>query len=101
MGWIRCRGGFRRSVVAWRAGAAGGGGGAGGAAGPRAGGGAATGTARAGGAWRRPETGGEPDDALDLGATVLPILLRTYWRQLAGAVLVILLLRRLLGGRKG
>ena len=54
-----------------------------------------------GGAWRRPETGGEPDDALDLGATVLPILLKTYWKQLAGAVLVILLLRRLLGGRRG
>ncbi|HEX4977349.1 MAG TPA: SRPBCC family protein [Nocardioides sp.] len=53
------------------------------------------------GTWRRPETGGEPDDALDLGATVLPILLKTYWRQLAGAVLVVLLLRRLLGGRKG
>ena len=57
--------------------------------------------AGAGGAWRRPETGGEPDDALDLGATVLPILLKTYWKQLAGAVLVILLLRRLLGGRQG
>ena len=39
------------------------------------------------------------DDALDLGATVLPILLRTYWRQLAGAVLVLLVLRRLLGRR--
>ena len=39
------------------------------------------------------------NDALDLGATVVPILLRTYWRQLAGAVLVLLVLRRLLGRR--
>ena len=51
--------------------------------------------------WRRAEAGDEPDDALDLGATVLPILAKTYWKQLAGAVLVIWLLRRLLGGRKG
>ena len=51
--------------------------------------------------WRRAEAGDEPDDALDLGATVLPILAKTYWKQLAGAVLVLLLLRRLLGGRKG
>lgn len=63
-------------------------------------GGATTGGAGAGATWRRPEAGDEPDDALDLGATVLPILLRTYWKQLAGAVLVILLLRRLLGGRR-
>lgn len=49
----------------------------------------------------RPETGAEPDDALDLGATVLPILLKSYWKQIAGAVLVLLLLRRLLGGRRG
>jgi hypothetical protein len=39
------------------------------------------------------------DDALDLGATVLPVLLRAYWKQLAGAVLVVLVLRRLLGRR--
>jgi len=39
------------------------------------------------------------NDALDLGATVVPILLRTYWRQLAGAVLVLLVLRRLLRRR--
>jgi carbon monoxide dehydrogenase subunit G len=31
------------------------------------------------------------DDALDLGATVLPILLRTYWRQGLAAVVVIAL----------
>ncbi|MFP5254100.1 MAG: carbon monoxide dehydrogenase, partial [Actinomycetes bacterium] len=45
--------------------------------------------------------GDEPADELDLGATVLPILARTYWKQLLGAVLVLLVLRRLLGGRRG
>ena len=33
------------------------------------------------------------DDALDLGATVLPILARTYWRQFATGVLVLLVVR--------
>lgn len=83
-------------------------GGAGTGAGAGAGGTAAAGSASttgptptsAAGGWRT-EAGGEPDDALDLGTTVLPILLRTYWKQLAGAVLVLLLLRRLLGGRRG
>jgi uncharacterized protein len=37
----------------------------------------------------------EPE-ALDLGATVLPILLKTYWKQLAAGLLVLLVLRRLL-----
>ena len=36
------------------------------------------------------------DDALDLGATVLPVLAKTYWRQAVAAVLVLLVLRRLL-----
>jgi carbon monoxide dehydrogenase subunit G len=36
------------------------------------------------------------DDALDLGAAVLPVLAKTYWRQALGAVLGLLLLRRLL-----
>jgi hypothetical protein len=39
------------------------------------------------------------DEALDLGATVLPILLRSYWKPLAGGLLgllVLILLRRLL-----
>ena len=36
------------------------------------------------------------DDALDLGATVLPVLLKSYWRQALGVVLVLLVLRRLL-----
>lgn len=39
-------------------------------------------------------------EALDLGATVVPILLRTYWKQLAAAVLVIWVLRRLLRRRR-
>jgi len=39
------------------------------------------------------------DDALDLGATVLPILARTYWKQVVGAVLILLVLRRLLRRR--
>ena len=33
------------------------------------------------------------DDALDLGSTVLPILARTYWRQFAAGVLVLLVVR--------
>jgi carbon monoxide dehydrogenase subunit G len=49
---------------------------------------------------RGAEAGGEPDDALDLGATVLPILVKTYWRQLLGALVVLLLLRRLLRRRQ-
>jgi carbon monoxide dehydrogenase subunit G len=36
------------------------------------------------------------DEALDLGATVLPVLVRTYWKQVLGAVVVLLVLRRLL-----
>ncbi len=36
------------------------------------------------------------DGALDLGATVLPVLARTYWKQALGAILVLLVLRRLL-----
>lgn len=39
------------------------------------------------------ETG---DDALDLGATVLPILLKSYWKQVAGVVLALLVLKKLL-----
>jgi uncharacterized protein len=37
-----------------------------------------------------------PDDALDLGATVLPVLLKSYWRQALGVIVVLLVLRRLL-----
>jgi carbon monoxide dehydrogenase subunit G len=39
------------------------------------------------------------DDALDLGATVLPVLARTYWRQALAAVVGLLLLRRILRRR--
>lgn len=39
------------------------------------------------------------DDHLDLGATVLPVLARTYWRQALGVVVVLLVLRRLLARR--
>ena len=42
----------------------------------------------------------ESDDALDLGATVLPVLIKAYWRQILGAVLVLWVLKRLLGGRR-
>ena len=37
------------------------------------------------------------DNALDLGATVLPVLARAYWKQALGVVLALLVLRRLLG----
>ena len=37
-----------------------------------------------------------PVEALDLGSAVLPVLVKTYWRQALGAVLVLVLLRRLL-----
>ena len=36
------------------------------------------------------------NDALDLGATVLPVLLKSYWRQALGVLVVLLVLRRLL-----
>ena len=36
------------------------------------------------------------DEALDLGATVLPVLARAYWKQALGVVLVLIVLRRLL-----
>ena len=39
-------------------------------------------------------------EALDLGATVLPILLKNYWKQLAGAALVLFVLWRLLRRRR-
>ena len=65
---------------------------------------AAAGIAGSGAAAPRPSTAGkrkaEQADAIDLGATVLPILLKTYWKQVAGAVLVLLILRKLLRRRK-
>jgi uncharacterized protein len=36
------------------------------------------------------------DDALDLGVTVLPVLAKAYWKQAAGVLVVLLVLRRLL-----
>ena len=36
------------------------------------------------------------DDALDLGATVLPVIAKAYWKQALGVVLALLVLRRLL-----
>jgi carbon monoxide dehydrogenase subunit G len=43
---------------------------------------------------------GQAGEALDLGATVLPILLKTYWRQIAGTLAVLLVLRWLLRRRR-
>jgi carbon monoxide dehydrogenase subunit G len=64
-------------------------------------GGQRTPLAAASSATTRPSAAARPsaakqDDALDLGATVLPILAKTYWKQALGLVLVLLLLRRLL-----
>jgi carbon monoxide dehydrogenase subunit G len=39
------------------------------------------------------------DNALDLGATVLPVLAKVYWKQALGAVLVLLVLRALIRRR--
>ncbi len=36
------------------------------------------------------------DEALDLGATVLPVLAKAYWKQALGVLLVLLVLRRIL-----
>jgi carbon monoxide dehydrogenase subunit G len=36
------------------------------------------------------------DDALDLGATVLPVIAKAYWKQALAVVLVLVVLRRLL-----
>ena len=41
----------------------------------------------------------QPQEALDLGATVLPVLVKTYWKQALGLLLVLLVLRRLLSRR--
>lgn len=57
---------------------------------------AATGEQRASGQGDREPAQAE---ALDLGATVLPILVRTYWKQAAGVGLLVLVLKKLLGRR--
>ena len=51
---------------------------------------------------RGPDThgdGSESDEALDLGATVLPVLAKAYWKQALGVLLVLWVLRSLLGRR--
>ena len=45
---------------------------------------------------RLPPPPAAQDDAIDLGATVLPVLAKTYWKQALGVVLALLVLRRLL-----
>ena len=47
------------------------------------------------------QTETESDDALDLGATVLPVLARAYWKQALGVLLVLWVLRSLIGRRPG
>jgi carbon monoxide dehydrogenase subunit G len=42
----------------------------------------------------------EQVEAIDLGATVLPIVLKTYWKQIAAAVVVLIILKKLLGRRR-
>jgi carbon monoxide dehydrogenase subunit G len=46
-----------------------------------------------------PNTPGN-DEALDLGATVLPVLAKAYWKQALGALLVLVVLVRLLRRRR-
>jgi len=51
---------------------------------------------------RGPDTHREPesDQALDLGATVLPVLAKAYWRQALGVLIVLWVLRSLIGRRR-
>ncbi|MGZ4472776.1 MAG: SRPBCC family protein [Nocardioidaceae bacterium] len=51
--------------------------------------------------WGPAPSGQAGEDALDLGATVLPILVRTYWKQVVGVLVALLVLRRLLRRRGG
>ena len=46
------------------------------------------------------QTETESEDALDLGATVLPVLARAYWKQALGVLLVLWVLRSLIGRRR-
>ena len=48
---------------------------------------------------QQPIGAGEDDDALDLGATVLPVLAKMYWKQALGALLVLVVVKRLLSRR--
>lgn len=47
-----------------------------------------------------PSAGSTPAAALDLGATVLPVLIKRYAVQIVGALIVLLVLRRLLRRRR-
>jgi carbon monoxide dehydrogenase subunit G len=42
-----------------------------------------------------PPSAPAPQDALDLGSAVLPVIVRSYWKQVLAAVVVLLVLRRL------
>jgi hypothetical protein len=44
----------------------------------------------------RPRTPPPPVEALDLGSAVLPVILRSYWKQALGALAGLAILRRLL-----
>ncbi len=66
--------------------------------------GSATTSGAAPSAAQRPSSAGTPlpprgvppvDDSLDLGATVLPIVLKSYWKQAVAGLLALLALRRL------
>ena len=46
------------------------------------------------------QTETESEDALDLGATVLPVLARAYWKQALGVLLVLWVLRSLISRRR-
>lgn len=66
---------------------------------------ATTAPAAAGAPAAEPTTAGggkhaQEQEALDLGATVLPILVKSYGKQIAGAVLVLVVLRWLLRRRR-
>lgn len=50
--------------------------------------------------WVAPAEERREVEALDLGATVLPILLKTYWKQMVAGFVVLLVLRRLLRRRR-
>ena len=43
-----------------------------------------------------PPRAAQPVEALDLGSAVLPIILKTYWKQALGVLVVLSILRRLL-----
>jgi carbon monoxide dehydrogenase subunit G len=42
----------------------------------------------------RPAAAPQQEDSLNLGATVLPVLLKSYWKQIAGALVIVVVLVR-------